>query len=45
MIKLYYGAGACSFVPHVALEMIQAATGEAFEPQMVKLHKGEQRSA
>ena len=45
MIKLYFGAGACSFVPHVALEMIQAATGEAFEPQMVKLHKGEQRSA
>ena len=45
MIKLYYGAGACSFVPHVALEMIQASTGEAFEPQMVKLHKGEQRSA
>lgn len=44
MVKLYYGAGACSFVPHVALETIQAATGEAFEAQLVKLHKGEQRS-
>lgn len=40
-LKLYYGPGACSFVPHVLLE----ATGEAFEPVMVKLHKGEQRSA
>lgn len=45
MIKLYYGAGACSFVPHVALETIQAATGDRFEAQLIKLHKGEQRSA
>lgn len=44
MMKLYYGPGACSFVPHVALEAIKAATGEAFETQAVKLHKGEQRS-
>ena len=44
MIKLYYGAGACSFVPHVALEAIKAATGEDFETQTVKLHKDEQRS-
>lgn len=45
MLKLYYGPGACSFVPHVALEAIHAATGEAYEPQLVKLHKGEQRAA
>lgn len=44
MIKLYYGPGACSFVPHVGLEAIKAATGEAFETQMVKLHKGEQHA-
>ncbi len=44
MMKLYYGPGACSFVPHVGLEAIKAATGEDFETQAVKLHKGEQRS-
>ena len=44
MIKLYYGPGACSFVPHAALEVIKAATGMDFETQSVKLHKGEQRT-
>jgi glutathione S-transferase len=44
MMKLYYGPGACSFVPHAALEVIKAATGADFETQSVKLHKGEQRS-
>ncbi|MCF8199778.1 MAG: glutathione S-transferase family protein [Sulfuritalea sp.] len=44
MMKLYYGPGACSFVPHVALEAIKAATGEDFEAQAVKLHKGEQKT-
>ncbi len=37
-LKLYYAPGACSFVPHVLLEM----SGANFEPTMVKLHKGEQ---
>ncbi len=37
-LKLYYAPGACSFVPHVLLEM----SGANFEPAMVKLHKGEQ---
>ena len=37
-IQLYFAPGACSFVPHVLLE----AAGAAFEPMMVKLHKGEQ---
>lgn len=36
-LKLYYAPGACSFVPHTLLE----ATGAAFEPMLVKLHKGE----
>lgn len=40
-LKLYYAPGACSFVPHAMLEM----AGVNFEPVMVKLHKGEQRSA
>lgn len=44
MIKLYFGPGACSFVPHAALEVIKATTGADFETQTVKLHKGEQRT-
>ena len=43
-LELYFAPGACSFVPHVALEAIKAATGQAFEPKLVKLHKGEQRT-
>ncbi len=39
-MKLYFAPGACSFVPHVLLE----ATGEPFEPVLVKLHKKEQDS-
>lgn len=39
-LKLYFAPGACSFVPHVLLEM----SGAEFEPSMVKLHKGEQNS-
>ena len=36
-LKLYFAPGACSFVPHTLLQ----ATGEPFEPVMVKIHKGE----
>jgi glutathione S-transferase len=36
-MKLYFGPGACSFVPHSLLESI----GEPFEPVLVKLHKQE----
>jgi glutathione S-transferase len=43
-IELYFAPGACSFVPHVALEAIKAATGQSFEPKLVKLHKGEHRT-
>jgi len=43
-LELYFAPGACSFVPHVALEAIQAATGQAFEPKLVKLHKGEHKT-
>lgn len=39
-LKLFFAPGACSFVPHAMLELAEVA----FEPQMVKLHKGEQRS-
>jgi glutathione S-transferase len=40
-LKLYFAPGACSFVPHSLLE----TTGAAFEPVLVKLHKGEQNEA
>jgi glutathione S-transferase len=40
MLQLYFAPGACSFVPHVALEAAKAA----FEPKLVKLHKGEQKT-
>ena len=40
MLQLYFSPGACSFVPHVALE----AAGAEFEPKLVKLHRGEQRT-
>ncbi len=45
MNALYFSPGACSFVPHVGLELVKAATGEDFEPRLVKLHKNEQKSA
>jgi glutathione S-transferase len=37
---LYFAPGACSFVPHVMLEL----AGKPYETTMVKLHKGEQQS-
>jgi glutathione S-transferase len=37
-LQLYFSPGACSFVPHAMLEF----AGAAYEPKMVKLHKGEQ---
>jgi glutathione S-transferase len=43
-LELYFAPGACSFVPHVALEAIRAATSQAFEPKLVKLHKGEHKT-
>jgi len=42
--RLHYASGACSFVPHAALETIAAATGETFEFAPIRLHKGEQRT-
>lgn len=39
-LKLYFAPGACSFVPHTLLE----ASGAAFEPVLVKLHKRENYS-
>lgn len=40
-LQLFFAPGACSFVPHSLLEL----SGAAYQPMMVKLHKGEQRSA
>jgi glutathione S-transferase len=36
-LTLYFAPGACSFVPHALLE----TAGVAYEPVMVKIHKGE----
>ena len=44
MIELYFSPGACSLVPHVGLEAIKAATGEDFKSNLVKLHKGENKT-
>jgi len=44
MNELYFSPGACSFVAHVGLEVVKAATGEDYTPHLVKLHKGEQKS-
>jgi glutathione S-transferase len=44
MLQLYFAPGACSFVPHVALEIVKAATAQDFEPKLVKLQKGEHRT-
>ena len=43
-IELYFAPGACSFVPHAALEAVKAATAQDFTPKLIKLHKGEQRT-
>jgi glutathione S-transferase len=40
MLTLYFSPGACSFVPHVALEAAHAE----FEPKLVKLHRNEHRT-
>jgi glutathione S-transferase len=40
-LRLYYGRGACSLAPHVALE----EAGAAFEPIRVALGEGEQRTS
>lgn len=45
MIELYFSPGACSFVAHVTLEVVKAASGQDFKPNLVKLHKNEQKSA
>ena len=44
MLKLYYAPGSCAFVPHAGLEIIKSITGQPFELQMLKLHKGEHQS-
>ena len=43
-VELYFAPGACSFVPHVGLEIVKSATGRDFTPKLVKLHKGEHQT-
>jgi glutathione S-transferase len=40
MLTLFYGPGACSMAPHIALE----ESGEKYEPRKVNLAEGEQRT-
>ncbi|MBN9428093.1 MAG: glutathione S-transferase family protein [Burkholderiales bacterium] len=44
MLELYYASGACSFIPHVTLEIIKTATGTEYTPKPVKLHRGEHKT-
>jgi glutathione S-transferase len=44
MMELYFAPGACSFVPHVGLEIVKAAGGGDFAPKLVKLHKNEHKT-
>lgn len=39
-LTLYWAPGACSFIPHVALELAE----QPFDAKMLKLHKGEQKT-
>lgn len=41
MLELFFAPGACSFVPHVALERIHQSTGVDFTPMLIKLHRNE----
>ncbi len=43
-LELYFAPGACSLVPHAGLEAVKATSGQDFAPQLVKLHKGEQKT-
>ena len=42
-LHLYFCPGTCSFVPHVALELVKEAYGQNFESSLINLGKGEQR--
>ncbi len=44
-VELYFAPGACSFVPHVGLEIAKSAAGHDYTPKLVKLHKGEHLTA
>lgn len=43
-IELYLAPGTCSFVPHVGLEVVKAATGQDFVTHSIKLHRGEHKT-
>ncbi len=43
-VELYFAPGACSFVPHVGLEIVKSITGRDYLPKIVKLHKGEHQT-
>ena len=40
-LHLYYCPGTCSFVPHVALELVKESTGQDFDGTVINLKNGE----
>ena len=40
-LHLYYCPGTCSFVPHVALELVKETTGQDFDGTVINLKNGE----
>ncbi|MFM6922758.1 MAG: glutathione S-transferase family protein, partial [Polynucleobacter victoriensis] len=40
-LHLYYCPGTCSFVPHVALELVKESSGQNFDGTVINLKNGE----
>lgn len=41
-LHLYYCPGTCSFVPHVALELVKESSGQNYDGTVINLKNGEQ---
>lgn len=43
-LHLYYCPGTCSFVPHVALGLVEEVTGQSYTSTLINLKNGEQQT-